>query len=137
MQGCVSIHVVGMLEGRNRLSAFRDDCVDGTCMGRHAGVALLVVPVFVRCDNCVDAAARITARSAVIALGIGCSHSAYCVGGSLIGAVASSVSLFGVAVGEMGVEICESGEGDHLLLLRLLVGLNGTNVSLDLFGQAF
>ena len=103
-------------------------------MGRHAGIDLLVVPVFVARDGCVDAAALITARSAMIALSSGGCNSQCCVGDSVIGVVAGSVSLFGVAVSEVEVDICESGERDPLLLLRLLVGLKGTYVSLDLFG---
>ena len=103
-------------------------------MGRHAGIDLLVVPVFVAREGCVDAAALITAWSALIALSSGCCHSPYCEGDSVIGAVASGASSFGGAVGEVGVEICVSGEVDAFLLLRLLVGLRGTYVSFSLFG---
>ena len=92
-----------------------------SCIGRLAGIDLLVVPVFVAREGCVDAAALITARSALIALSNGCRHSPYCEGDSVIGAVASSVSSFGGAVGEVGVEVCVSGEVDAFLLLRLLV----------------
>ena len=83
---------------------------------------------------CVDAAALITARSALIALSSGCCHSPYCEGDSVVGAVAGCVSSFGGTVGEVGVEVCVSGEVDVLPLLRLLVGLGGTNVSFNLFG---
>ena len=84
--------------------------------------------------GCVDAATLITAWSALIAVSSGCCHSPYCEGDVVVGAVASCVSSFGDAVGEVGVEVCVSGEVDALLLLRLLVGLRGTNVSFNLFG---
>ena len=106
----------------------------GSCIGRLAGIELLVVPAFVAREGCVDAAALITAWSALMALSNGCCHSPYCEGDSVIGAVASSVSSFGGAVGEVGVEICVSGEVNAFLLLRLLVGLRGTYVSFNLFG---
>ena len=79
-------------------------------MGRHAGIDLLVVPVFVARGGCVDAAALITARSAMIALSNGCRHSPYCEGDSVIGAVACDVTSFGGAVGEVGVEVRVPGE---------------------------
>ena len=102
--------------------------------GRLAGIDLLVVPVFEASAGCVDAATLITAWSALIAVSNGCCHSPYCEGDAVVGAVASCVSSFGDAVGEVGVEVCVSGEVYALLLLRLLVGLRGTNVSFNLFG---
>ena len=103
-------------------------------MGRHAGIDLLVVPVFVAREGCVDAAALITARSTLIALSNGCCHSPCCEGDSIVVAVASCVSSFGGAVGEVGVEVWVSGEINAFLLLRLFVGLRGTYVSFNLFG---
>ena len=108
----------------------------GSCKGRFAGIDLLVVPVIEARGGCVDAATLITAWSALIAVSSGCCHSPYCEGDVVVGAVASCVSSFGDAVGEVGIEVCVSGEINVLLLLRLLVGLRGTNVSFILLGAS-
>ena len=81
-----------------------------SCKGRLAGIDLLVVPMFEASGGCVVAATLITAWSALIAVSNGCCNSPYCKGDVVVGAVAICVSSFGDAVGEVGIEVCVSGE---------------------------